>query len=144
MMDVMATSPPQIYTHLTVKVVTDPQLHDSICSISNSCLCSLQRDTHSWCPVLIYKPHLVACTISFHNRGLIAFICPGVNFFSSFLFLMLNVLSFSFMFTFVTVDFHPLHACLCCINENWANLPVSVHPHILALCNRVLLQLYLL
>jgi len=42
-MDVLPTSPPQIYTHLTVKVATDPQLQDSICSISNSCLLSLQR-----------------------------------------------------------------------------------------------------
>lgn len=55
MMDALAMSPLQIYTHLTAKVATDPQLHDSICSISNSCLCSLQRDTQE-SVVLIYQP----------------------------------------------------------------------------------------
>lgn len=43
MMDVLAASPPEVYTHLTVNVATDPSF---TCSISNSCLFFLQRKTH--------------------------------------------------------------------------------------------------
>lgn len=139
MMDVLATSPLHIYTHIAVKVATDPELQNSICSISNSCLCSVQRQARKYCAHL---STLVASTVRFHDTCLITFIYHSSVleqcflfcwFFGFWGFLMLHILRFSLIFTFVTVDFDPLHACLCFINENRAKLPESVYSHPTAL-----------
>lgn len=72
-------------------------------------------------------------SLYFHNTDLLYLpqVSPGVN--SIIIILMLNILSFGLMFIFVTINFDPPHAYLCCINMNRAKLPESVQPHILAL-----------